>query len=56
MPLHTMKTVAAARVLLNFGANVHGRQHAAEGYMPIHTAPSGEFTELLLRNYGTVHW
>ncbi len=25
MPLHAVKTVAAARVLLKFGANVHGR-------------------------------
>lgn len=41
MPLHLVKPVAAAQVLLDFGANVH--------------APS-EIAELLLQNYGTVHW
>ncbi|SJK98121.1 uncharacterized protein ARMOST_01379 [Armillaria ostoyae] len=53
MPLHALKSVAAAQVLLDFGANVHARQHAApEGYMCLHTAPSSEIAELPLRDYG----
>ncbi|KAK0212312.1 ankyrin repeat-containing domain protein [Desarmillaria ectypa] len=50
-PLHMVKSVAAAQVLINFGANVYARRHAVpEGYMPLHVAPSGEIAELLIQN------
>ncbi|KAG7449892.1 ankyrin [Guyanagaster necrorhizus] len=50
-PLHMVKSVAAAQVLLDFGANVHARRHATpEGYMPLHVTASGEVAELLLRH------
>ncbi|KAK0459267.1 ankyrin repeat-containing domain protein [Desarmillaria tabescens] len=43
-PLHMVKSVAAAQVLIDFGANV------PEGYMPLHVARSGEIAELLIQN------
>ncbi|SJK98705.1 uncharacterized protein ARMOST_01974 [Armillaria ostoyae] len=50
-PLHMVKSVAAAQVLIDFGANVQARRNGApEGYMPIHIAPSGDIAELLIRN------
>ncbi|KAK0470570.1 ankyrin repeat-containing domain protein [Armillaria novae-zelandiae] len=50
-PLHMVKSVAAAQVLIDFGANVQARRHGVpEGYTPLHIAPSGEVAELLIQN------